>query len=189
MTILQLQCLLKYLGYDPGNIDGIMGKNTYTALKELQNNALITPDGIPGPATEAAILAMVSKNQFKGKTKEDKNDENWWNNITYFKKTECACPCGRCGGFPVNPDKLLMLIADDIRKEAGRPMIPSSVVRCKAHNAELPGSVYNSKHLEGKAMDFCIKGMNAQQVLALVRKRKQIVFAYAIDDNYVHMNV
>lgn len=189
MTILQLQCLLKYLGYDPGDIDGVMGNNTKTALKEMQNEALITADGIPGPATEASILAMVSKNQFKGKTKEDKTDEDWWKNIIYFKKTECACPCGRCGGFPVNPDKTLMLVADDIRKEAGRPMIPSSVVRCKSHNAELPGAVYNSKHLEGKAMDFCISGMNAQQVLALVRKRKQIVFSYAIDNNYVHMNV
>ena len=189
MTILQLQCLLKYLGYDPGDIDGVMGNKTKTALKEMQNDAFITADGIPGPATESSILAMVSKNQFKGKTKEDKVDENWWKNIIYFKKTECACPCGRCGGFPVNPDKTLMLVADDIRNEAGRPMIPSSVVRCKAHNAELHNAVYNSKHLEGKAMDFCISGMNSQQVLALVKKRKQIVFSYAIDNNYVHMNV
>lgn len=189
MTILQLQCLLKYLGYDPGDIDGAMGNNTRTALKEMQSDALITADGIPGPATEASILAMVSKNQFKNKTQEDKADEDWWNNIIYFKKMECACPCGRCGGFPVNPDKTLMLVADDIRKEAGSPIIPSSVVRCKTHNAELPGAVYNSKHLEGKAMDFCIRGLNAQQTLTLVKKRKQIVFAYAIDENFVHMNV
>ena len=86
-------------------------------------------------------------------------------------------------------DKGLILIADDIRKEVGRPMIVSSGVRCKAHNAELKGSVPNSKHLEGKAMDFCITGLSAQETLAIVRKRKQIKYAYAIDSGFVHMNV
>lgn len=189
MTTLQLQCLLKYLGYDPGCIDGVMGENTRSALKEMQTDAKITVDGIPGANTETALLIMVKNNKFKNKTKEDKSDEGWWKNIVYFRKLEFACPCGRCGGFPKEMDKSLILLADDIRKEVGRPMIVSSGVRCRAHNAELSGSVPNSKHLEGKAMDFCITGLSAQETLAIVKKRKQIKYAYAIDSGFVHMNV
>ena len=189
MTIKQLQCLLTYLGYDPGTIDGVLGKNTTESLKEFQRDAIIVDDGIPGPVTETALIAAVKGNHFKNKTKEDKKEDNWWDsNSEYISRSECACPCGRCNGFPYEPDKTLVEIANSIRKEAGVPFIISSFVRCAEHNREV-GGVYNSLHLTGKAVDFCLRGKTSSQTLSLVKKHSKIKYCYAIDDSYVHMNV
>lgn len=68
-------------------------------------------------------------------------------------------------------------------------MIPSSTVRCAAHNAELKGSVPNSRHLSGKAMDYCIQGWSSAKTLALVQQQPDVRYAYAIDDSFVHMDV
>lgn len=49
------QNVLKLLGYDPGPIDGEFGPKTRKALQEFQLDEEITPDGIWGPKTEAAL--------------------------------------------------------------------------------------------------------------------------------------
>jgi uncharacterized protein YcbK (DUF882 family) len=51
------------------------------------------------------------------------------------------------------------------------------------------GGVSNSRHLEGKAMDFSIRGKTSAQVLAYVQKQPEIRYAYAIDGSYVHMDI
>ena len=81
-----------------------------------------------------------------------------------------------------------MRLADSVRTAAGRPMVPTSTVRCAAHNKAV-GGVYNSRHLLGQAMDFYIPGMTAAQILALVRQQKEVRYAYAIDGTHVHMDV
>lgn len=78
--------------------------------------------------------------------------------------------------------------AEQIREHFGVPITVSSGVRCPSHNAGV-GGVPNSKHLTGKAMDFSVKGVGAEQVLAYVRLLPQISYAYAIDANYVHMEL
>lgn len=82
-----------------------------------------------------------------------------------------------------------MRLADRVREQAGVPMNPSSTVRCQAHNDELPGSAKNSRHLSGRAMDFCLKGWSSAKTLALVCKQPGVHYAYAIDGSYVHMDV
>lgn len=67
MTILQVQLLLQYLGYNPGKADGIFGGNTRTAVREFQGNAKIGQDGIPGPNTYAALKKAVANDDFKSK--------------------------------------------------------------------------------------------------------------------------
>lgn len=64
MTILQVQLLLKYLGYNPGVIDGVFGVNTRTAVREFQANAKISVDGVPGPNTYAALKKAVMNDSF-----------------------------------------------------------------------------------------------------------------------------
>ena len=81
-----------------------------------------------------------------------------------------------------------MRLADAVRLAAGRPMVPTSTVRCKAHNAAV-GGVANSRHLLGQAMDFRIPGLTAQEILALVRQQPEAAYAYAIDGSTVHMDV
>ena len=47
MTVKQIQCLLTYLGYSLGAIDGADGKNTQAAIWAFQADYGLTVDGIP----------------------------------------------------------------------------------------------------------------------------------------------
>ena len=192
MTTRQVQALLTYLGYDPGDVDGLPGKNTRRAVLAFQAAEGLTADGSPGPLTQAALLEAVACGRCRqAQASGAQTVPEWWADIRYFKRTDSgiACPCGRCGGFPVEPTERLMRLADRVREAAGAPMCPSSTVRCQAHNDELSGSVPNSRHLSGKAMDFCIRGWGADRTLALVRQQPEVRYAYAIDNRYVHMDV
>lgn len=60
MTIRQTQCLLDYLGYDPGPIDGLDGANTWDAVKAFQAAEGLTVDGVAGAQTEKALLDAVA---------------------------------------------------------------------------------------------------------------------------------
>ena len=193
MDTRQIQALLTYLGYDPGDVDGIPGKNTRRAVLAFQAQEGLTADGSPGPITQAALLDAVAAGRFRMEDAptQDEHTGTWWDDIKYFCRDEpgIACPCGRCGGFPVEPTEKLMRLADKVREAAGAPMFPSSTVRCQAHNDELSGSAKNSRHLSGRAMDFCIRGWGAARTLALVKQQPEVRYAYAIDANYVHMDV
>ncbi|MBE7045011.1 MAG: spore cortex-lytic enzyme [Ruminococcaceae bacterium] len=50
-----IQTRLKNWGYLNGNVDGIYGAKTEAAVKKFQKKHGLTPDGIAGPATLAAI--------------------------------------------------------------------------------------------------------------------------------------
>lgn len=192
MDTRQIQALLVYLGYDPGEVDGLSGKNTRRAVLAFQAQEGLTADGSPGPLTQVALLEAVARGRCRqAQASGAQTVPEWWADIRYFKRTDSgiACPCGRCGGFPVEPTERLMRLADRVREAAGAPMCPSSTVRCQAHNDELSGSVPNSRHLSGKAMDFCIRGWGADRTLALVRQQPEVRYAYAIDNRYVHMDV
>ena len=192
MDTRQIQALLVYLGYDPGEVDGLPGKNTRRAVLAFQAQEGLEQDGSPGPLTQVALLEAVACGRCRqAQASGAQTVPEWWADIRYFKRTDSgiACPCGRCGGFPVEPTERLMRLADRVREAAGAPMRPSSTVRCQAHNDELSGSVPNSRHLSGKAMDFCIRGWGADRALALVRQQPEVRYAYAIDNRYVHMDV
>ncbi|OPF81163.1 peptidoglycan-binding protein [Streptomyces antioxidans] len=49
--VVEAQCLLRHLGFDPGGADGVYGENTTRAVKRLQRRAGLPPDGIVGPHT------------------------------------------------------------------------------------------------------------------------------------------
>lgn len=53
-----LQAALSSLGFACGQVDGIFGAFTEQALRELQRNAGLVPDGIVGAETVRAILAL-----------------------------------------------------------------------------------------------------------------------------------
>lgn len=195
MTIKQIQALLTYLGYNPGTVDGINGPNTTAAVLAVQRQESLEQDGKPGPATQKALLAAVAAGRMytpaAADTPSSGQPPDWWAEIKHFRRTDpgIRCPCPRCGGFPAEPTERLMRLADRVREQAGVPMNPSSTVRCQAHNDELRGSAKNSRHLSGRAMDFCLKGWSSAKTLALVRKQPGVHYAYAINDSYVHMDV
>ena len=168
-------------------MDGCCGARSARGCRRFQAEHGLTEDGIPGPATQEKLLAAVAE-----PAREDApgTAPEFWRDIRYFTRADpyIACPCGRCGGFPAEPKECLMRLADAVRRAAGRPMVPTSTVRCKAHNAAV-GGVANSRHLLGQAMDFRIPGLTAREILALVRRQPEAAYAYAIDGSTVHMDV
>lgn len=187
MTIEQKQCLLYYLGYYTGNIDGNWGKGSKGATIAFQDAYGLEPDGVFGSTTEKKILEVIYKNIAPTKVKENKSDD-WWDDIEYFDRSEFACKCGKCGGFPVEPKEKLIKVADRVRKNFGKAATVSSGVRCTQHNANV-GGVSNSRHLSGKAMDFSVSGVSGSKLLAYVQKQPEIRYAYIIDGNWVHMDI
>lgn len=192
MTIRQVQLLLSFLGYDAGAPDGIDGEKTQSAVRLFQAQEGLREDGIAGSKTQERLLDAVVQGRMYTRTepKAENGTGDFWKDIRYFSRSEpyIACSCGRCGGFPVEPTEGLMRLADRVRQQAGAAMIPSSTVRCRAHNAEV-GGVANSRHLAGKAMDFSIRGWTSERTLALVRQQQEVRYAYAIDGSHVHMDI
>lgn len=194
MTTHQIQLLLLYLGYSPGNPDGMDGPTTRAAVKQFQQDfGGIGVDGIAGEETQKALRQAVADGwqrpeKSNQEATEDSKTGTFWDEIKHFDPDEpyIRCPCGKCAGEL--PEEKLMRLADKVREQAGVPMIPTSTVRCAAHNAAV-GGVYNSRHLYRRAMDFYLEGWNAQKTLALVTQQPEVAYAYAIDDSAVHMDV
>lgn len=198
MTVKQIQCLLCYLGFDPGAPDGKLGPNTRSATRRFQAAAHLNVDGHPGPATQQALQEAVKKNL---STNFDNSPGGFWQDIRYFQRREFRCPCGRwCSGFPVEPKEGLVRFLEAMRGQLGRPVIVvppdghsgGSGVRCTRYNATLPGSVANSTHLTGRAADFSVPGAAAGAVedyLAQARAGGRIAYWYRIAPGSYHVNI
>ncbi len=185
MTVKQKQCLLAYLGYYVGNIDGIWGQLSKIATVSFQKDyGLKDQSGDCGTETEKALKHAVAYGM-PAKAVEDSKSGDFWDDIKWFKKSEFRCRCG-CGSDEMN--ETLIRVAERMRNNYNRPVTVTSGRRCTKHNANV-GGVSNSRHLSGKAMDFCVVGKTAKQVLDYVQKQPEIRYAYAIDGTYVHMDV
>lgn len=210
MTTLQIQALLIYHGFDPGIPDGVMGENTAGAVRRFQERVGLTVDGVPGQLTQNALREYMDtplpEKPAESPTGADTVDDRpaWWKTIKHFDRREMRCPCGKCGGFPVEPEEKLMHILDDIREHFGVPItiVPlppndphrgGSGVRCQAYNDSLNGSVRNSRHVQGKAADIIVRGFSGsavndycQNLVRLGRLR----YSYVISgDNSVHVDI
>lgn len=160
MTILQVQLLLTYLGYDSGDIDGANGKNTTAAVRRFQADYGLTADGDPGAATQKMLIGAVAGTAVKvdkpASTTEGKDKTGtFWDDIEYFTRAEFKCQCGGkyCNSYPVEPAEETVRMADEVRRRAGVPLTVNSGIRCKQHNAEV-GGVSNSLHITGQAVDL-----------------------------------
>lgn len=193
MTVLQIQSLLLYYkesipGCDPGTPDGIIGAKTSAATRAFQHRVGITEDGQPGAETQAALVKYITAplpaisdsavEQSKTDSSTTNAHDTFWNRIKHFKREEFRCPCGECGGFPVEmQEKLVTILDTKIWEHFGTaitvvPLPPAdghsggSGVRCAKYNATLSGSVPNSRHLQGKAADIIVRGFSGSMVEA-----------------------
>lgn len=156
MNVLQVQCLLAYLGYPVGAPDGITGSQTRQAVKLFQAAEGLKADGDPGQETQTALLAAVAAGRMYTPAEvENAETGTFWDEIKYFRREEFRCQCGGkyCDGFPAEPVEETVRLADEIRRRAGVPLNVNSGVRCKQHNADV-GGVSNSLHLTGQAIDL-----------------------------------
>ena len=159
-------------------IDGLAGQETKDATVRWQTEHGLIADGIAGVNTRAKI-----------EEESVDEDDDWWRSIQYFSPKEFACKCGRyCDGYPAKMQRRVVELADRAREELKGVGFVSSGLRCPQHNANV-GGVANSRHLSGKAIDLRIEGKSARQTLAWAQKQPQVRYAYAIDANYVHMDV
>lgn len=194
MTNEQKQCLLRYLEYYDDDVDGVWGTESKKATKAFQEANGLSPDGVFGNATKKKILEHIYKETgFKKKvvvSSASSKTGDFWDDIKYFKKSEFACKCGGkyCKGYPAEPQEKLIRVAERVREHFGKPATVTSGLRCTKHNAN-EGGVSNSRHLSGKAMDFCIQGVSGTTLLAYVQKQPEIRYAYIISGNYVHMDI
>jgi uncharacterized protein (TIGR02594 family) len=60
MTVTELQKALQAAGFDPGPIDGVIGRKTIAAIKAFQAAKGLAVDGIAGPKTQAALKANTA---------------------------------------------------------------------------------------------------------------------------------
>jgi peptidoglycan hydrolase-like protein with peptidoglycan-binding domain len=194
MTVKQRQNLLQYLNYYKGIPDGDWGPLSQEACRDFQISRNLPPDGYGDPDTDEALRYAVYNDRqdpvVTDNNVDHKENGSWWEEIEFFTPEEMKCKCGGkyCNGFPVEPVPLLVKTADKVRDHFGKASIVSSGVRCKQHNANV-GGVANSRHMTGRAMDFRISGKKAAEVLEYVQSLPEVRYAYAIDSNYVHMDV
>ena len=186
MTNAQKQHLLAYLGFYTAAEDGIWGPKSCSASEFFQRMYMDSADGLFGPETEVRILEVIASGE---ETEQEK--ASFWKDIRYFDREEFRCTCGGrgCSGFPAEPKERLIRNAESARMHFGAVADVSSGVRCKLRNSELPGCAANSLHLQGKAMDFRIRGISATELCAYVRSLPGVDEAYAIDSQFVHMGV
>ena len=158
-------------------IDGLAGQETKDATVQWQVKHDLIPDGIAGVKTRAKIKQLADE------------DDDWWKDIRYFARKEFACKCGQyCDGYPAKMQRDVVELADRAREELRGVGFVSSGLRCPRHNANV-GGVSDSRHLSGKAIDLRIEGKSAKQTLAWVQKQPDVRYAYAIDANYVHIDI
>jgi peptidoglycan L-alanyl-D-glutamate endopeptidase CwlK len=60
-TVRKLQRKLKKLGFNPGRLDGVLGKKTRAALIKFQKSRRLVADGIAGPRTLAALNLKIDE--------------------------------------------------------------------------------------------------------------------------------
>lgn len=163
MTNKQKQCLLFYLGYYTGSIDGNWGSKSAVATKKFQSDYGITADGLCGSVTEKAMRHAVCYGM--PVKKADSATGDFWSGVKYFERNEFKCKCGKCGGFPVEPDEKLVKLLVQIREHFDSPITITSGVRCKTHNTNV-GGASSSQHLKGTAADIKVKGKTPKEVAA-----------------------
>lgn len=177
MTAKQKQCLLTYLGYDTGGVDGIWGAKSMTATEKFQNDYGIGADGIFGPNTEKKILEVISSGEKPVADPEDKPgnafdpdsakylqadgyyhiprgvdvqlSRNLWSHEVMCQGKGC------CTGSIIS--KRMVETFQAIRDDYGEPIEIASAGgsghRCRTHNAAVGGAV-GSLHLTGDAFDL-----------------------------------
>ncbi len=176
MTVKQKQCLLCYLGYYEGLIDGIWGEKSTAATKQFQRDSGLEANGIFGSTAEETILEVIASG-------------DWWDSIRYFTREEFACKCGKyCNGYPAQMRREVVEIADAARAHFGKPGIVVSGLRCREWN-RIQGGVENSQHMYGEAVDLKIQGVSAENLLAYIQKQPGVRYAYAINETNVHFDI
>lgn len=100
-----------------------------------------------------------------------------------FKPEEFRCTCGHCNGYPTWMRRNELELIQSIRDHWNRPITVTCGLRCKWYNSRLSGSIANSKHCQGLAIDFYQKGVtdtlaNRKKALNWIKKQPNFTYGY-----------
>lgn len=117
------------------------------------------------------------------------NDENI-KDFKNFKLSEIKCKCGGkyCNGYPTGFSYELLRQLQDIRNHFGKAVIITSALRCSKHNSNV-GGVKNSKHTQGKAVDFYVKGVSYKTLKSYVNTLPYNHYTYNISGSVMHHDI
>lgn len=104
-----------------------------------------------------------------------------------FSPAEFKCGCGGkyCTGYPTYMKPAELKNLQTIRDHYNTPITITCGLRCKGYNASLRGSVSNSLHLKGQAIDFYMKGHTD----TLTRRKNTINYIRKLaNHNYAYGN-
>lgn len=194
MTVRQRQCLLAYLGYYVGDVDGKWGSGSRESCKAFQREFFQDEskvDGVCGSDTEKALTHAVAYGMPAKQVGNESSDSDFWDEIEFFTPAEVRCKCGGkyCSGFPHEVQPLLMQIADRARRWSGHPVTVISGLRCDTWN-RFQGGVENSQHKFGEALDVYFQGKDPDTALAWLQSQPDVRYAYQIEgcDN-IHFDI
>lgn len=204
MTITQKQCLLTYLGYYTGGVDGIWGDKSRQATEAFQVDYGLEPDGVFGDATLSRIKeVIVSGEQPASKPQQPQEDgghvldaakylqsdgcyhiprgvdvqltKNFWAHEIHCQGVGC------CTESVIS--KRIMDLAQEIRDDIGEPLsiatAGGSGYRCPVHNAEIIGASPKSLHTISDAVDLHYRDPAALKAATLRHLRDGEVGLYS----------
>ena len=186
MTTYKKQCLLGYLGYDPGQIDGLDGPKTQAAV------ASFVSDYGDISLLLAAVAGTASKRSVHDNNVGNISNKTgtFWDSIKHFKREEFRCQCGGkyCNGYPAEMCETVVRIADAARDHFGRPAHVVSGLRDSQWNI-IQGGVDGSQHCTGEAIDLRIDGVDSETLRQFVSSQPGHRYSYRINSTNVHFDV
>ena len=189
MSTYQQQCLLAYLGYYRGAVDGLWGSASRDACRQFQSDYGLDPDGVCGALTQEMLLGAIAGTAVKAVEPENKTG-TFWDDIKWFAREEFRCKCGGryCSGYPAEMQEAVVKIADAAREHFGRPAHVISGLRCRQWNAH-EGGVANSQHMYGEAIDLRIDGVDSEKLRQFVASCPGHRYSYRINSTNVHFDI
>ena len=151
------------------------------AIKDFQKKNGLVVDGIAGTQTMNKLKNSSSSSNILS-----------WNDIKNFKKSEFDCPC--CGKNNIDL-RLVKILEDYFRNYYNAPTIITSGCRCQKYNNSLTGSVKGSRHIDGAAADFYVKGISVNEFYARAKELQAkgiIKYTYTNNSNMrgaIHINI
>lgn len=191
MTVYQQQCLLAYLGYSPGLIDGIDGVQTQAALAAFHRDYGVGADGLVG-----AIAGTVPR-LGTGKTEVNTGSVPIADLTQYLRSDglyhipkginirlsehftsgefDCQCKRSSCTETLLHP--ALLSACEDMRCATKLPVTIAtsggSGYRCPAHNVDPDvGGAPGSLHTLGLAADLHCAGISSSRLSQLAEARE-----------------
>lgn len=84
-------------------------------------------------------------------------------------------------------DKETLEVLEDVRAHFGKPVVITSGCRCAKYN-ERVGGAPNSKHVEGRAADFRVHGIKAEDVYAYLDEQYPYSLGLGLYPTWVHVD-